>query len=343
MGEADVAIFAYIFDELQTPLLGSVNTLVGVLIAWVKTPMRVALVLYVAGIGFAMMRGQAGNSGNMTKHLVTLSLVAWFCTDAAAYKYWVSDTFMVVLPTELARVIASASGNSAPLGANSFDAVLRQSFDAGMSLVRLLGWRDVLPAIFVLIFWIVAALACAVGFGIWSLSYVIGALFVDIGPLLIPLALFAFTRSVFERWIGALIQCAILQVFVLILLVVVMLVEGALLAKVALYTGSNPYALIFTLLAAVIFFGFATFIAWRLPALAASLAGGLHFNVEGAARSVFSSTMNVGRSAVQGVRSLDGNRPTNPPAPPTPPIPPTAGASLSRSARPGPTLTRATP
>jgi type IV secretory pathway VirB6-like protein len=50
-------------------------------------------------------------------------------------------------------------------------------------------------------------------------------LYIAIGPLLIGLALFPATRSIFERWIGSLISCVILQIATIVLLYIVLAVE----------------------------------------------------------------------------------------------------------------------
>jgi type IV secretory pathway VirB6-like protein len=74
--------------------------------------------------------------------------------------------------------------------------------------------RAVLPSS-----WIIVA------FAIWLISRVILALYIAIGPLLIGLALFPATRSIFERWIGSLISCVILQITTIVLLYIVLAVE----------------------------------------------------------------------------------------------------------------------
>jgi type IV secretory pathway VirB6-like protein len=75
--------------------------------------------------------------------------------------------------------------------------------------VRTRGGRAVLPSSWIIVaFWIVATVSTVVAFAISLISRVILALYIAIGPLLIGLALFPATRSIFERWIGWLISPA---------------------------------------------------------------------------------------------------------------------------------------
>ncbi len=63
----------------------------------------------------------------------------------------------------------------------------------------------VLPSSWIIVaFWIVAIVSTVVAFAIWLISRVILVLYIAIGPLLIGVALFPATRSIHERWIGAL-------------------------------------------------------------------------------------------------------------------------------------------
>ena len=338
-GPHEIEVFTYLQGELMSPLLTSVDRIVPALIAYVATPVRAASVLYVAGTGFLLMRGQ-GNADGMLGRMLTLLLVVWFCTDPGVYRYWVADLFLKVLPADLSAAVLSALNEIATLSASAFDNVWKSAYEAAMRAISLLGRWDWFSYIVVALFLVCAAIACGVSFAIWSLSFVIAALLVDIGPFIIPLALFKSVRSIFERWVGALLQCTVLQAFVLILLAVTVMVSGAMMGKMTSYTGTNPMVIVGTMFAAMIFFGYVTFIAWRLPALAASLAGGMHFSVEGfilggagAAASAGKMGWNAGRSAAGTIaaesRQYRGSR-----------IPPSTGASLSNSAT-GPSISRA--
>jgi type IV secretion system protein VirB6 len=129
-------------------------------------------------------------------------------------------------------------------------------------------------------------LACVLTFAIWFLSHVLLALFVAVGPLLIGLVLFPATRAIFERWIGAMISCVLLQVFTVIMVTLTLSVEAQIVAQIVGYTGTNPFEQIQLLFCAVIFFVFAALIALQLPGAATALAGGMHFHTTSLMRFV---------------------------------------------------------
>ena len=169
-------------------------------------------------------------------------------------------------------------------------------------------------------------MACVLTFAIWFLSHVLLALFVAIGPLLIGLVLFPATRAIFERWIGAMISCVILQVFTVIMVTLTISVEAEIVEQIRAYTGTNPFEQIQMLFCAVIFFVFAGIIAFQLPGAATALAGGMHFHTSSLVRAV-TSLKSQSRTEQRGAAAA--------PPPPSRPIwqqiRPTTGGSLSSS------------
>ena len=55
-----VQIFQYIFDQIETPLLASVASIVTSLVAYASAPVQMALVIYIALTGVMVMRGSGG-------------------------------------------------------------------------------------------------------------------------------------------------------------------------------------------------------------------------------------------------------------------------------------------
>ena len=140
--------------------------------------------------------------------------------------------------------------------------------------MRSWGRRAVLPSSWIIVpFWIVAIVSTVVAFAIWLISRVILALYIAIGPLLIGLALFPATRSILERWIGLLVSCVILQITTIVLLYIVLAVEQQVTGQIALTAETDLIGRVEVLLAGVIFFGLAGFVAFQLPGVASSLSG----------------------------------------------------------------------
>lgn len=84
-----VQIFQYIFDQIETPLLMSVASIVTSLVAYASAPVQMALVIYIALTGVMVMRGSGGEGmSGLVGRVVKLSLVAWFATNGSVYAQW---------------------------------------------------------------------------------------------------------------------------------------------------------------------------------------------------------------------------------------------------------------
>ena len=330
----DLQIFQYLFDELETVFLQSVARTVSVLINYVAAPLQTALVLYVALTGILMMRGHASEAiGGLISRIIKFSVVLWFSTNGSVYATWVQDFFLTVLPTDLAHAVSSAGGGNNAVNANSFDTAWRQAFEAGLRVWKLLDYWDVGEEIVIILFWGSALVACIVAFAIWFLSHVILGLFIIIGPLVLGLVLFPATKAIFERWIGAMISCVILQVITIILLTLTLQVEDAIIQKILLYRGPNQFEQLRTLLSGMIFFVFAGLIAFQLPGFATALAGGLHFHTGAIARGLGAGASRMGRAAGAAAKVADAGINRGATAI-RQRIRPSTGGSLSRSSPP---------
>lgn len=279
-------VFGYIFDQVESPLLQVLGSIMTALVAYAASPVQTAVVIYIALTGILILRGHASEGiGSLVSRAIKLSIVVWFATNGGEYATWVNDFFLVSLPNDVTQAVSSAAGGGTTIAANSFDTLLLKSFDAGLQIWKLLGWRDIGEKMFVILFWAVAVMACVVTFAIWAISHISLAIFVALGPLMLPLVLFPVTKPIFERWIGAMISVVIVQVVTVILLTLTLQVEAMLVAQLAGYTGTNPFEQIRILLAACAFFAFATLLAFQIPGFGTALAGGLHFHTGAIARA----------------------------------------------------------
>lgn len=280
------AIFSYIQNLIETPLLDSLGQLMTALVAYAAAPVQTAVVIYIALTGILILRGHASEGiGSLVSRAIKLSVVVWFATNGGEYATWVNDFFLVSLPNDVTQAVSSSVGGGAGISANSFDILLLKSFDSGLQVWKLLHWYDIGEKAFVILFWAVSIMACVVTFAIWAISHISLAIFVALGPLMLPLVLFPVTKPIFERWIGAMISAVIVQVVTVILLTVTLQVEAMLVAQLAGYTGTNPFEQIRILLAACAFFAFATLLAFQIPGFGTALAGGLHFHTGALARA----------------------------------------------------------
>ena len=300
MDDIQWRIFAYIVAQVETPLVGAVADVLEAFLAYVATPLRVALVLHVALTGLAILSGRVTDTAaTLTGRLLAMILVVWIITGTGTYQRFVYEFFFTTLPNGLAEALTS-SGTVSTVSADSFDRVWLKAWHAGLEVWRTLGWSDVAEKAVVVLFWAASILSTAFCFAIWLISRVVLALYIALGPLLVPLALFAATRTVFERWIGSLIGCVILQIATIILLYIVLIVEGRVVGTVAAMGSVDPMVMLQVLLAGVIFFAVATYVALQLPALAAALSGGLALHTGALVRSAQAALGSPGHPQLDG-------------------------------------------
>lgn len=288
MDEIRFQIFAYIVSRVETPLVAAVNGVVTAFLAFAAQPLRVALVLFIALTGLTLARGATGEPASLiVGRLLKASLVVWLLTGSGAYQQWVYNFFFVALPQGLSGALTS--GGVTAVSANSFDQVWVRSWRAGLEVWNSAGWMDFGKQFAVLLFWVAAILSTVFCFAIWLISRVVLALYVALGPLLVGLVLFPATRAVFERWIGSLIACVILQVTTVVLLFIILQVIQQVVGAIGAMPRGESMSMIQVLLAGMIFFGVAAFVALQLPGVASSLAGGLAFHTGAVVRAMGSA------------------------------------------------------
>jgi len=297
-------IFSYVTSAVETPLLATIATISGAFLTYVATPLRVLSVLYLVMTGILLIRGELRDTSEVIfGRLFKLAIVNFAVTGAGIYQQYVSDLFLVVLPQSLATALQGAGSNA--LNSGMFDKVWTQAWVAGLEVWKTLDATDITEKATVVLFWLSSIYSTIVAFAIWLVSRLILALLVALGPLLIPAAMFNPTRSLFERWIGGMISCIVLQIATTTLLYIVIKVELDVVSQVVAIGGAkDPMAMIRIMLSGIIFFAIAAFVAMQLPALASSIAGGIHFHAGSLVRGLQSAVGSTGRNYTDGA----GNR-----------------------------------
>lgn len=296
MEDVQWQMFAYIVSQVETPLVTATTDVINGFLAYVATPLKLALVLYVALTGFLIARGEAPAPGSvLLSRFVKMAIIVWILTGSGIYQQWVYNFFFVTLPTSLSDALTS-SGAGGAVSANSFDNGWIKAWRAGLEVWNKLSWRDVGSSIAVLLFWIAAIISNVFCFAIWLISRVTLALYIALGPLIIPLALFPATRGIFERWIGSLISCVVLQITTIVLLYIILTTEQIVVGTVAQRAATSDIEGIQVLLSGIIFFGVAAFVALQLPGLASSLSGGLTFHTGAIVRGMSNAVGSTGSS-----------------------------------------------
>lgn len=296
MGDVQWQVFAYIVSQVETPLVTATTQVVTAFLAFVAAPLKIALVLYVALTGLLLVRGETTEPGSLIMgRVLKAALVVWLLTGSGIFQQYVYDFFFTTLPSGLSNALTS-SGAAGAVSANSFDNGWIKAWRAGVEVWMKLSWKDFGPQLAVLLFWMAAIIANTFCFTIWLLSRVFLALYIALGPLLVPLVLFPATRALFERWIGALISCVVLQITTIVLLYIILLTEQQVVGTVATVTAASSVEGIQVLLSGIIFFAVAAFVAVQLPGVASSLSGGLTFHTGAIARGVQSAIGTTGQN-----------------------------------------------
>lgn len=292
-GDIQWSVFSYIVDQVETPLTTTVSTVVASFLSYVSTPLQVAAVLYIALTGVLILRGYHQEATHsIISRMLALAIVVWFVTSAGIYQQWIYDFFFTVMPHDLANAVSGMG----TLDSSNFDTVWIKAWRAGLEVWRTLTWHDFAEKLVIVVFWAAGIISTAFCFAIWLVSRVILALYIAIGPLLIPLVLFPATKSLFERWIGSMIACIILQIATLVLLIIVLGVEQEVVSAVVALHTSDPLPMMQVLLAGIIFFAVAAYVALQLPAFASSIGGGMHFHVGAIARAGLSAVKGTGKA-----------------------------------------------
>lgn len=296
MGDIEWRIFAYIVAQIETPLVAAVINVTNTFLRFVATPLKVSLVLYITLTGISMLQSHTNETASdLIGRFMKLVLVVWVILGAGVYQQLVYDFFFVTLPSGLTTALTS-SGSVGTVSAASFDQVWIKAWRGGLEVWRTLDFGDIAEKLVIVVFWACAIVSTVFCFCVWLMSRVVLALYIAIGPLLIGLVLFPATRAIFERWIGSLISCVILQVTTVVLLFIVLAVERNVVGRVAEIGLVDPMALIQVLLAGTIFFAVAAFIGLQLPGVAALLSGGLQFHAGGVMRAMRETVGTTGKT-----------------------------------------------
>jgi type IV secretion system protein VirB6 len=299
-------LFADIAKQIEEPLLRAVSGVTDTLLSGVAGPFKAAMILYVAMVGLMIL------SGRMTEplrdtwgRLAKGAAVAFFLT-AGAYNHYVRDLFLNGIPNDIVEAITGAAGGT--VNAAAFDHVWNRAFAGGLAVWKNLGRFDFGLMVIIGLYWLAAAVATSFGFLVWLVSHILLGLFVAVGPLIVGMFLFPATRSIFERWIGALLSMIFLQVFIVTLLVVLIGAENTLLASITSAGGGNPMAQIQVLFGAIILFIIASVVVVQLPGAATALAGGMHFHANSLARATFGQSVALASRAAAGVLQLGASK-----------------------------------
>ena len=160
-------VFNYIVDQVETPLITTVGTVVAAFLTWVSAPLQIGLVLYIVLTGFLIIRGYHQEAAaTLITRIISLAIVVWFITGAGVYQQYVYDFFFTTLPSSLSDAV-TGGGGSAAINANSFDTVWIRAWRAGLEVWKTLDVTDVSEKLVVILFWLAGIVSTGLCFAIW--------------------------------------------------------------------------------------------------------------------------------------------------------------------------------
>jgi type IV secretion system protein VirB6 len=323
--------FQDLYQQINTPIQTKATAIAGSFLSGIQGPLKAALAIYVAWIGYSILVGWIREPLTGTAWRLAKAGAIVFFLSAANYNQYILNFFLHDLPNSIASAI---SGQAGTVGAQGLDHIWDNTFTAGLSVWKSLGTFDFGLELLVVVYWVVAAISLGFGFLVWVMSYFLLALYVAVGPAFVPMYLFSGTRGWAERWLGATLSMVLLQVFVTVVLVVLLAAEGTLLAGVTaagnaapaasalpfdpmsglslpasgpITTSANAIGQIQPLIGAIVLFFVALVAMVQLPGAAAAIAGGAHFHAGALAGASFglgaAATYTAARAAARGAAS----------------------------------------
>jgi hypothetical protein len=206
------------FDQ---SLIAGMDDAIAAGLAWVTPQLRVAMMLYVIGMGFLTMYHKTDSWSFV--HAAAKGIALGTIIKITNYNYYIRDLFFYDLPNGFA---AALNGPRAAVdSARQFDIlwsavlhlvafVLGQATGFSHIVDRGVVWA--LAGLILLALWL-----C---FIIWYIARVFMALIICLGAFMMVLALFRQTRGYVEQWIGKLVGLTMLQLSSSILLRIVLVI-----------------------------------------------------------------------------------------------------------------------
>jgi type IV secretion system protein VirB6 len=308
LSAANWTIFTDIYNLVDTPLEGAINSIISALTGYVSGPLKYFIIFWLAGSAIVVAINPSGFplnrlAGQLIRAALAMSLVA----SAANYNQWIGQVAQQ-LPTDIGNALVGTVGGTAVTGGSLFDGVWNKAWTAGLTVYRGLpdSWRGLGLAIGVLVFWLVAVATVAVAFLVYVVSHVLTALVIAIGPLFAAAAVFPMSRFLFSGWLSALASSILAQVLVVTLLSLMMNVETTELAKVvaAQSGGANGPGQMQTLLGVAALLLICALLIKQIPSIAVGIAGGIYHATGVYAASLYAGAAAAARGAGAAIRAV---------------------------------------
>ena len=269
------------------------------LLAAVATPLFACVTLWIIVQGILVMRGDMDPRGGITR-IIKVALVVGILTSSGLYTNYVQTLFITTIPNWFAT---AAGGTQAAI--TSTPATFDNMWQVTEHTIEIVGAQiaiyDVVDSVSLVLIELSIMVLMVVTFAIYEFAIIATGIMVAIGPVVIIGYLFEATKGVTDRWIGKLITYSLLTLLINVTLAVVLQGEKAYMRVILTQQASGLAAVpveIKILIELAMFFAMGAFIIVSLPAIAATLGGGLAVSPGAAIMNAFTNLASAGASRV---------------------------------------------
>lgn len=189
-----------------------VSSAVGNVITTAVPLVTIALTLSLMLQGLMMMMSPSGQPlSELLKRFVGIAMISTFATAGGFYQSSFSGIIMG-LPEEMSTSLLSGTGISGDSITDLVDSSLTAGLDIILDLSEEGSWRQWGPYIIAALFAIILIAVCGLTIAYVIVAKVLLAITVAFGPAFIFLLLFKATRGLFSKWMGSVINYAVLMV-----------------------------------------------------------------------------------------------------------------------------------
>ena len=293
----DQTPFANMATDFGAAFGTGTQTVLTSLLTAVTAPLLACVTLWIIVQGILVMRGDVDARQGITR-IIKVSLVVGLLGSAGLYTTYVQNLFTTVIPNWVATS-AGGSGAGITNTPQTFDNMWQVTEHTVENVSSQIAIYDVVDAVSLALVELAIMVLLIVTFAIYEFAIIVIGIVVAIGPVLIVGYLFDATKGVADRWLGKLITYSILTLLINVTLNIVVSGEKAYM-RVILMQGTQGLASvpieIKILIELAMFFAMGAFIIVSLPAIAATLGGGLGISPGAAILSAI-TTIAAGGSA----------------------------------------------
>jgi type IV secretion system protein VirB6 len=274
-----------------------IQSSIAALLAAVATPLMACVTLWIIIQGILVMRGEMDARGGITR-IIKVALVVGILTSSGLFTTYVQTLFITTIPNWFAT---AAGGDQATVASTpaTFDNMWQVTEHTVETVGKQIAIYDVIDAVSLVLIELVLMVLLVVTFAIYEFAIIVTGIIVAIGPVVIVGYLFEATKAVTHRWIGMLITYSLLTLLINVTLAIVLAGEKNYMRAILTQQASGLAAVsveLKILIELAMFFAMGAFIIISLPAIAATIGGGLGASPGAAIMNAFTSLASSGAS-----------------------------------------------